>query len=89
MRDSRHKIAILAMLLALVFLGAQLHFCTDLNAAPSHPCPVCSTADSIAPTAPIQDVGLVLSRRAETPAALDFISIVLPSVISPRAPPAL
>jgi len=54
------------MLLALVFLGAQLHFCTDLTSAPSHFCPVCSTADSIAPTAPIQHVGLVLSRRAES-----------------------
>ena len=42
-----------------------------------------------APTVPIQHAGLVLSRRAEAPAALDFISIVLPSVISPRAPPAL
>jgi len=89
MRDSRHKIAVLAMLLVLVFLGAQLHFCTDLTSTPSHFCPLCSTADSIAPTAPIQDVGLVLSRRAEAPAALDFISIVLPSVISPRSPPAL
>jgi len=89
MHDSRHKVAILAMLLALVFLGAQLHFCTDLAASPSHLCPVCSTADSIAPTAPIQDTGLVLSHRVDVPAALDFVSIVLPSVISPRAPPVL
>jgi len=89
MRGSRHRFAIFSTLLVLVFLGAQLHFCTDLTSTPSHFCPLCSTADSIAPTVPIQDVGLVLSRRAEAPAALDFISIVLPSVISPRAPPAL
>jgi len=89
MHDSRHKVAILAMLLALVFMGAQLHFCTDLNAAPSHTCPVCSTVDSVEPTAPMQDTGLGLSHRVEVPAALDFVSIVLPSVISPRGPPAL
>ncbi len=89
MHDSRHKVAILALLLALVFLGVQLHFCTDVTSTPSHLCPVCSTADSVAPSAPIQDTGLGLSHRVEVPATLDFVSIVLPSVISPRAPPAL
>ena len=77
------------MLLALVFLAAQLHFCTDVTSAPSHLCPVCSTADSVAATALIQDTGLGLSHRVEVPAALDFASIVLPPVISPRGPPAL
>jgi hypothetical protein len=88
MRRSRHKVAILAILLALVFVAAQLHFCTDVTSAPSHLCPVRSTADSVAATALIQDTGLGLSHRVEVPAALDFVSIVLPSVIS-RGPPAL
>ncbi len=76
------------MLVVLVFLAAQLHFCTDVTSTPSHLCPVCSAADSVAATALIQDTGLGLSHRVEVPAALDFVSIVLPSVIS-RGPPAL
>jgi hypothetical protein len=89
MRPSCRKVAIFAMLLVLVFPAAQIHFCTDLASAPSHLCPVCATADSVAPTAPIEDTGLVLSHRVAVPARPQSVSILLPSGISPRAPPAL
>ena len=46
------RIRILAVFLAIIFLGAQLHFCADLSAGPasSHMCPVCSAANSAVTT---------------------------------------
>ena len=83
------KLQAVALLLAILFLAAQFHFCTDLTTATSHFCPVCSTADSVAPTAPIHDAGLVLAHRVDALSVVDFVSVVVVSAISPRAPPAL
>src|SRR5216683_572708 len=49
MQSKTKRIRILALLLGVIFLGAQFHFCTDLTAAPSasHICPLCSTAGSV------------------------------------------
>src|SRR6267154_2311897 len=45
--QNARRFRILAVLLAVMFLGAQFHFCADLNTAPdSHFCPVCSAASS-------------------------------------------
>jgi hypothetical protein len=88
MRIANHKVAILAVLLVLVILGAQLHCCTDLTSESSHLCPVCSTAHSVAPVAPIRCAGLVLSHRVEVLTTPKFVSVLLPLVLSPRAPPA-
>src|SRR5713226_2111576 len=52
MQAKTRRIRILALLLGVIFLGAQFHFCTDLTAAPSasHICPLCSTAASVVAT---------------------------------------
>src|SRR5260370_15576908 len=52
MQAKTNRIRILALLLGVIFLGAQFHFCTDLTATPSasHICPVCSTTASVVAT---------------------------------------
>ena len=91
MHDSRHKVAILAMLLALVFLGAQLHFCTDLtsNASATHVCPVCSTAATVVATkAPV--IAFVSTETAfVAQVAPRVVSTHIPYAASPRASPAV
>jgi hypothetical protein len=85
------KIRVLALLLGLVFLAAQFHFCADLTSAnsTSHFCPFCATAGSAIATA-LPTIGL-----APANAQVDFVPtrvLVSPGVwysISPRAPPSL
>lgn len=80
-----------ALLLGIIFLIALFHFCDDLNAGPSgpHPCPYCSTADSVIAT-PTLDLGVdPVVNRLEV-----FVKIPSPSLevlrsTSTRAPPAL
>lgn len=86
----RH-IRILALLLAVIFLGAQFHYCADLSAGPSssHICPTCSTIGSVVVP---QSPGLLLSATVDL---LEFavvavvFSTELPHATSPRAPPQL
>jgi hypothetical protein len=85
------KLRFLALLLGIIFLAAQFHFCADLTSGPSisHICPVCSTTGSIvAPVAP--SIALVaVSNRLEVVTLPSSFSALLPRAVSPRAPPAL
>src|ERR1700730_5876222 len=86
----RH-IHILALLLAVNFLGAQFHYCADLSAesSGSHGCPLCSTAGSvITPSSPGLAFAAVVNRLeiVPVPAAISFD---IPHAVSPRAPPAV
>ena len=91
MQGKTQRIRILALLLAVIFLGVQFHFCTDLTDTPSasHFCPVCSTAGSVVATqSPVIAVVPVASRLEVTAVLVSVFSDV-PRAISPRAPPAL
>lgn len=91
MQARAQRIRILALLLGVVFLGAQFHFCTDLNSTPSasHICPVCSTAGfAIATHSPSIDI-VPITNRLEIASAVISISSTFPRATSPRAPPAL
>lgn len=85
------RIRIFALLLGVIFLGAQFHFCTDLTATPSasHICPVCSTAGSVvAPSSPSIAIVPVTNRLELAPLVVS-VSSAVPRATSPRAPPAL
>jgi hypothetical protein len=79
------------VLLGIIFLAAQFHFCADLNSGPSgsHPCQLCSTAGSAVTTETLDLAVVPVTDRLEV-----FVTILSPSVevqrtTSPRAPPAL
>ena len=81
----------MAVLLGIVFLGAQFHFCADLTAAPSasHICPVCSAVGSVVATqSPTIAIVPVMNRLDAAPLIVSIFSAV-PRATSPRAPPAL
>src|SRR6266436_1417788 len=91
MQSKTHCIRILALLLGIIFLGAQFHFCTDLTAVPfaSHVCPVCSTAGSAtAAQSPIIAIVPIMNRLEVAPLVVS-VSSAIPRATSPRAPPAL
>jgi hypothetical protein len=91
MRNNSQRIGLLALLLSVVFLAAQFHFCTDLNSGPSgsHICPVCSTAGA-AVTPHSLSIGIVpVANRLVISEVIRAISTVLPRAVSTRAPPAL
>ena len=89
--SSSSKARIGAILLALVFLAAQFHFCADLNAGNvnGHFCPFCSTAGlAIAPYVPVLELAPV-TTRLEVHATEAPASNGIALSISPRAPPVL
>ena len=91
MARSPRYLVFFALLLGVIFLGAQLHFCADLNAAPTgtHICPVCSAVGAavVTPTLSILVVSFVkpLELRPYAIASSPEIS----RSTSPRAPPIL
>jgi len=91
MQAKTQRIRILALLLGVIFLGAQFHFCTDVTAAPSatHICPICSTAGSVvAAQSPVIAIVPVLNRLEVAPLVVS-VSSAVPRATSPRAPPAV
>jgi hypothetical protein len=85
-----YRARVCAVLLGLIFLAAQFHFCADLNSGPSgsHPCQLCSTAGSAVTTETLDLAVVPVTDRLEV-----FVTILSPSVevqrtTSPRAPPA-
>jgi hypothetical protein len=79
-----------AVLLALVFLLAQFHFCADLSSGSNtHFCPFCSTAATAITSQPpvlgITPAGI----RLEIAVPQIGIATTVATSISPRAPPAL
>src|SRR5712691_51436 len=91
MQSKAQRIRILALLLGVIFLGAQFHFCTDLTAAPSasHICPFCSTAGSVLTTQSPSIAIVPVTSRLEVTLLFVSISSAVPRGTSPRAPPAL
>ena len=90
MHARTQRIRILAMLLGIIFLGAQFHFCTDFTATPSasHICPICSTAGSAVATHSLSVAIAPATNRLEIVSAVISISSAFPRATSPRAPPA-
>jgi hypothetical protein len=88
--NSRH-LRIIALLLGVIFLAAQFHYCADVTSGStgSHICPLCSTAGSvIAPQA--TSIAIVpVVNRLEVVAVIASVFLVLPRSTSPRAPPSL
>ena len=91
MPHNQRNIGLLALLLALIFLGAQLHYCADLTSAPSgtHICPVCSAVGAavVTPAPSITVVSQV--RPLEVFAHAVASSSEIPRATSPRAPPVI
>jgi hypothetical protein len=90
MFSASNEVKVFALLLGLVFLAAQFHFCADLSAGNSggHFCPFCSTAGAaVATHVPL--LGLAPATvRLEARAAETAVSSEIAPSISPRAPPA-
>ena len=85
------KFQVCALLLGLVFLAAQFHFCLDLNANhdSTHFCPYCAgTSSAVTTASPTIGISLAMVRlevmRGETP---DSQEVLLS--LSSRAPPAV
>jgi hypothetical protein len=91
MQAKTQRIRILALLLAVIFLGVQFHFCTDLTDTPSasHFCPVCSSAGSAVATESPSIAIVPVSNRLEAAPILISVSSDVPRATSPRAPPVL
>jgi len=91
MHSQAKRIRLLALLLGVVFLGAQFHFCTDLSATPSasHACPVCSVAGSAVAAASPSIAIIPITNRLEIAPVVVTIFSAVPRAISPRAPPSL
>ena len=91
MRTAQTPAKLCALLLALVFLLAQLHFCADLNDGSNrqHFCPVCSTAAAaIATNAPLLGPASAVIRLEITASQIEIATTMVAS-IAPRAPPTL
>lgn len=91
MPGNTHRFRVTALLLGIIFLAAQFHYCTDVTSGSpgSHICPLCSTAGSV--VAPqVAGIAVVpVVNRLEAIAVVASVSLALPRSTSPRAPPAL
>jgi hypothetical protein len=86
-----YKARVSAVLLGLIFLAAQFHFCADLNSGPSgsHPCQLCSTAGSAVTTETLDLAVVPVVDRLEIFARILSPSVEVQRTTCPRAPPAL
>jgi hypothetical protein len=79
------------VLLLVLFLGAQLHFLSDLDSGRTgtHLCPVCSTLSfAILLALPVL-CSLPVMGRAEQSLSVAVVSQDIFRITSPRAPPVL
>jgi len=90
-QQNARRIRILALVLALIFLGAQFHFCADLISGPTstHVCPVCNAAGTAVAAESPSAAMVLVSNRLESFALVSGISFDTSCAISPRAPPSL
>lgn len=86
-----NRIRVSAVLLGIIFLAAQFHFCADLNSGPSgsHPCQLCSTAGAAVTTPTLNLAVVPIVDRLEVFAKILSPSVEVQRTTSPRAPPAL
>jgi len=92
MFGNSNKLRWCALLLGIVFLAAQFHFCSDINGAQagsSHPCQLCSTAGSAITTSTVSLSVIPLIHRLELGALVVVESVDSSRATSPRAPPVL
>ena len=91
MLSKSQRIRILALLLGIVFLGAQFHFCADLTATPSasHICPICSAVGSVVVVQSPSIAIVPVVNRLELAPLIVSVSSAAPRATSPRAPPSL
>ena len=91
MHGKSQRFRVLALLLGIIFLGAQFHFCADLTNSPSasHICPVCSTTGSVVATESPSIAIVPVANRLEIVPAVISVSAAVPRATSPRAPPAV
>src|SRR5260370_19138206 len=91
MQSSTQRIRILALLLGVIFLGVQFHFCSDLTTtlSASHICPVCSTTGSVIATQSPSIAIVPVTNRLVLAPFVGSVSLAVPPATSPRAPPAL
>jgi hypothetical protein len=92
MFGNAHKLRWCALLLGIVFLAAQFHFCSDINSSQpgsSHPCQLCSTAGSAITPSTVSLSVIPLVRRLEIGVAFIVESADSFRATSPRAPPVL
>src|SRR5712671_1044553 len=80
MQSNTKRIRILALLLGVIFLGAQFHFCSDLTAtlSASHICPVCSTTGSVVATQSPSIAIMPVTNRLVVAPLVDSVSSALP-----------
>jgi hypothetical protein len=91
MSARRSRIAFLALLLALIFVAGQLHFCQDLTPDPasSHVCPLCTTAGAaISTSSPNMAIAPVVHHLEDRARTCDIAAPTLRDA-PPRAPPLL
>jgi hypothetical protein len=83
------RIRFLALLLGIVFLAAQFHFCADLTSDPYslHICPFCSVAGSAILMRPPSIAIMPIVSRLERTAVVFDVFYAVPCATSPRAPP--
>lgn len=91
MQRRAQYVRILGLLLGIIFLGAQFHFCTDVpaSAAATHFCPVCSAAGAAVAAASPSVAIIPATDRLEVVSPVLTVSSAFPRAVSPRAPPAL
>jgi len=91
MPSIKNRARFCALLLGIIFLAAQFHFCADLNSGPSGPhlCPLCSTA-GLAVTTRLPSISPPpVVNRLELRPTIPSFSVEVASGLSPRAPPSL
>ena len=87
---NRTKLTVLlAMILASLLFGAQLHCCMDLNSQSldSHVCPICSATGSAIVSATLAIAMAPAINRLEEFGVVIAIPLVVPQGIAPRGPP--
>ena len=84
------RVYFLALLLGVVFLGAQLHCCGDLssNSADSHICPICSAAGTAIATPSLIMAMVPAINRLVVLSEVASVPVVVFRNVAPRAPPA-
>src|SRR5882762_3487492 len=89
MQSKSQRIRILALLLGVIFLGAQFHFFTNLTATPSasHLCPVCSTAGSVLAAESPNTAIVPITNRLEVVPLVASISSAVPFFFNDTATP--
>lgn len=82
---------ILALLLGIIFLVAQLHCCVDLNSrtVDSHVCPICSATGAAIATASLILAMVPAINRLVIFVMTTTVPVVVLRSVGPRAPPAV